>query len=152
MEYLRLQDPSENYHILAFLKLLLKSESTSIFEVKFVLQSAQSYQRRRESLLGELLAEATSNWGNFNVWKGEHQAMMVEEYLKGLPFYKESKTSELGGRLLQAVKEKVTDLGKNKSELGKELLVKHISQLLNEVGIAINLHLKEKSFNKAFYQ
>lgn len=93
MEYLRLQDPSENYHILAFLKLLLKSESTSIFEVKFVLQSAQSYQRHRESLLGELLAEATSNWSNFNIWKNEHQMLMVEDYLQKLPFFADSKTS-----------------------------------------------------------
>lgn len=49
------------------------------------------------------------------MWKGEHQGMIVEEYLKRLPFYGESKTAELGGRLLQAVKQKVADLGRNTS-------------------------------------
>ena len=70
MEYLRLQDPSENYHLLAFLRLILNSESRSDFEVKFVLQSAQgTFYRHKQSLFGELLNEATSNWANFNVWK-----------------------------------------------------------------------------------
>lgn len=53
MEYLKLQDPSENYHLLAFLKLLLNNENLNDFHVKFILQSAQrSLYRHKDSLLG----------------------------------------------------------------------------------------------------
>lgn len=40
--------------------------------------------------------------------------MMVEDYLQKLPFFAETKTSELGGRVLQTVREKLLDLGKNR--------------------------------------
>jgi hypothetical protein len=96
------------------------------------LQSAQgSFYRHKQSLFGELLAEATSNWGGANIWKNEHQVTIVEEYLRKLPFYSTTKTIDLGKQLLLSVNDKIKDIAKSSNQIGKELLVKHISRSLN---------------------
>jgi hypothetical protein len=63
MEYLRLSDPSENYHLLNFLKLLVTEEKRTNFDIKLVLQSSQrAFHKYKNSLLDELLQEATRDW------------------------------------------------------------------------------------------
>jgi hypothetical protein len=56
---------------------------------------------------------------------------IVENYLRKLPYFSTTKTVDLGKRILEDVQNKLHEILKNKSELGKELLVKHLSQLLN---------------------
>jgi len=52
MEYLRISDPSENYHLLNFLKLLLAEEKNDNFQIKLILQSSQrACHKYRNSLL-----------------------------------------------------------------------------------------------------
>lgn len=101
------------------MRLLLNSESNSKFEAKLVLNSAQNFKKYRSSLLGELIAEATSNWGNLNIWKNESQIMIVNEYLEKLPFFSVTKSSELGKRILDKAIERIDDINENKKMIGK---------------------------------
>ena len=76
-----MNDPFENYHLLSFLKLLL-SDNGDNFQNKLVLQSAhKNCLRYRDSLLGELLQDASGYWGDFNLWRSSEQLKIVEGYL-----------------------------------------------------------------------
>jgi len=53
MEFIRLNDPFENYHLLSFLKVLLTDNPDTLFQNKLVMQSAdKNCLRYRDSLLG----------------------------------------------------------------------------------------------------
>lgn len=71
MEFLRITDPSENYHMLKFLKTLISQEAIPLFELKAGLEQSRKLTSHKYSdkLLFKLLEESTEYLKDYNVWK-----------------------------------------------------------------------------------
>ena len=83
MEFLKLNDPFENYHLLEFLKLLLSDNTQSHFKNQLILQSAfKNCMRYKDSLLGELLENVAYYWKDFNFWRRADQIAIFDGYIE----------------------------------------------------------------------
>lgn len=111
MEYLRTVDPSENYHLLKFLKLLVSDQQSTNFEIKTVLQSSKKTAKYKfkNTLIYSLLEEATSEWKTHNIWQQEGQVKIMEEFLVK---FVENKKVEINSQCIEIARKVVENVEK----------------------------------------
>ena len=71
MEFLRYVDPSGNYQLLKFLKIVLSDEKTPITEIKGTLEYGKKLKthKYKENILEKLMQKANDDFKELNMWK-----------------------------------------------------------------------------------
>ena len=149
MEFMKLVDPSENYHLLKFLRTLISDEPMELFELKAGLEQSRKLVSHKYStkLIYKMLESSTVYLGEDNVWNQGGKDQIIQKYLQNQKIDSSKGERQIAQQLLKQVE---ADIAEHKlpTIASSEMRIKLKCKLLNRVCIAAALPAKSCLFNQ----